>query len=104
MAKHARGGTAKASKALATKQDSGSLVWEVPPPSAGAAYSATELASLANVELGTVRAWISKGVSVNGQRVKLKTLRAPRGRIVPAALADFLHRVNDIEVRIGDVS
>ncbi len=76
-------------------------LWLIPPPQAGRTYSAEEVASLAGVQLSTVRWWVSRGRRTpDGERVHLKTLEAPRGRITPQALCAFLSKVNGIEVRL----
>lgn len=75
-------------------------IWLIPPPTKGAAYPAAEVARIAGVSLATVRAWVSRGLKVEGQPMRLRTLRAPRGRIAPADLCEFLSAVNEREVRI----
>jgi len=72
----------------------------LPAPRAGV-YTQAEIAELLDVSVNTVRSWACSGCKVNGERVKLRTLRYPRGKVAPAALRAFLEAVNGIEVRIG---
>lgn len=54
-----------------------------------------ETAGKASVDVQTVRAWIHKGVSVAGRRVKLAAIRVGgRWRVTPSALAKFLSDCN----------
>jgi len=76
-------------------------VWTIPPPSQGATYTARDVAALAGVAEATVRGWIARGVRVGGQCVRLASLRAPRGRIAPSALCEFLALANGCDVVLG---
>ena len=79
-------------------QGSGLGPWRLPAPASGGTYTQTELAALLNVKVCTVRDWVARG-----QRgIKLQTLRAPRGRVTPAAVCVFLEAVNGIEVGIEE--
>ena len=94
--------------------------WLIPPPEEGLTYSIAEVAALLDCAYGTVKRWIARGVHVGrgqlvsglrsrsdcfggvgaGRVVKLLSLRAPRGRITPAALCAFLEAVNGCEVAV----
>lgn len=70
------------------------------PPDGGPFYTRAQAAAALKIKPITLYGWISPGLLVKGQRMKLETLRAPRGRISPAALCAFLGAVNGVEVRL----
>lgn len=77
-------------------------MWQIPPPAEGATYSAADVARITGVSEATVRGWVCRGLKVSGGEVKLQTLRAPRGRITPAALCVFLETVNGVKVLVRE--
>ena len=72
----------------------------VPAPADGRTYTRGEIAGFMGVAEATVRCWMYAGRKVAGERVRLERLRAPCGRIAPAALVKFLETVNGVEVSI----
>jgi hypothetical protein len=72
--------------------------WKLPAPASGGTYTQTELAALLNVKVCTVRDWVARG----NRGIRLQTLRAPRGRLTPGAVCEFLEAVNGIEVGIEE--
>jgi hypothetical protein len=75
-------------------------VWWLPRPRSGAAYTVAEVAELTGAAEATVRTWISRGLEVGYGNVRLRTLRAPRGRIAPGSLCRFLATVNGLDVEL----
>lgn len=55
-----------------------------------ALFTQGEVARLCGVKLATVRGWVSRGI----RRIRLRTLRVPRGRIAPGDLREFLVLLN----------
>ena len=67
----------------------------IPGPANGRWYSAEEVAELLGRKKKTVRDWIAVGLMRNGRRVKLRSMRVPRGMIAEGELRKFLDRMND---------
>jgi len=67
----------------------------IPGPANGRWYSAEEVAELLGRKLKTVRDWIAVGLMRDGRRVKLRSMRVPRGMIAEGELRKFLDRMND---------
>jgi len=74
-------------------------VWTIPGPR-GSAYTRAEAAEAVGVPAPTIGNWISRGRRAEGRLVRLRTLRAPRGRIAPQALCQFLGAVNGLRVEV----
>lgn len=64
--------------------------YNLPAPASALGYTVTELANVAGVRPGTIRAWVSRGV----RGVRLASLKVPRGRIPREAVLEFLREVN----------
>ena len=67
----------------------------IPGPANGRWYSAEEVAELLGRKVKTVRDWIATGLMRHGQRIKLRSMRVPRGMIAEGELRKFLERMND---------
>ena len=77
----------------------------IPGPANGMWYSAPEVAELLGRSKKTIRDWIATGLMRHGQRVKLRSMRVPRGCISPAELCRFLEAINEqkVEVQNGGI-
>jgi transposase len=65
-------------------------------------YSKAEVGAIAGVSVATTKGWVSRGRTSGGGKVRLRTLRAPRGKVSPGALCSFLAAVNGIPVRVRE--
>jgi len=77
------------------------LVMVLPAPRNGMYYEQVELASVLGRKWSALHSWISRGVLVNGKRVKMGTLRVPKGGVAAENVAQFFRRVNGVEVVIA---
>lgn len=95
-------GRHRKSPSLQPEPQIGAWIIPAPAPEHGT-YSQREVATLCAVALATVRNWISRGINVPGHvaAVRLRTLRRPKGRILPSALCEFLSSVNEITVTVA---
>lgn len=74
----------------------------IPPPRDGIAYGVQEVADLCRVSPRTVEGWISLGRGLEGDRVRLRSLRVPHGHIAPGDLCAFLSGVNHgVKVKVS---
>ena len=72
----------------------------LPAPQDGRFFTHAEIAGMFGRKRTVVQGWVSYGVrAVTGQRVRLRTLTVPRGRVTASDLAAFLGTVNGVEVR-----
>ena len=92
---------ARRHSAVASRAAKSLPVWIIPAPLSGATYSQVELATALGCSHRTIQHWLYTGLRVRGQTVKLRALRAPRGRITVSAVREFLGTVNGVEVRVG---
>jgi len=76
-------------------------VLTLPAPRNGAYYRQGELAETLGVTWSAVHSWIGRGIKVGGKRVKLRTLRAPKGGAAVGAVVEFFRRANGVKVTIG---
>jgi len=67
----------------------------LPAPANGWCYSAGEVAAMTGRKVKTIRDWIATGLMRGGRRVKLVSMRVPRGMIEPEALKRFMGMMND---------
>ena len=74
----------------------------IPPPADGVTYTAGEVAEMFGYKVSGVKDLIARGRLVDGERLYLRPLRIPRGRISPGELCSFLGAVNGIRVEVAD--
>ncbi|HUW32127.1 MAG TPA: hypothetical protein VM223_10985 [Planctomycetota bacterium] len=84
----------------ATPYLAASLSVELPAPRNAAWYWQDELVTELGITRSALHSWIGRGLKVNGKRVKLQTLRAPKGAVAVGAVAEFFRRVNGVAVVI----
>jgi len=78
-------------------------IWFIPPPADGVTYTIDEIASMLGYKPSAVKDLIARGRLVDGEQVRLHTLRIPRGRIAPNELCSFLSSINGIRVEVAHV-
>jgi len=75
-------------------------VLTIPAPRNGSFYKSGELAEIMQRKPSAVHSWISRGIQAGGKKIKLQTLKAPKGCIPIDSVKKFFRQVNNVEVRI----